>query len=332
MKKIITALDNPKVNNELNKLKKFKVIGKDICYQEGIFEILENENPDILLLSEILPGELEIKNLILKIKEKNKNLEIIIFLQEENTELIKFLKLNEIYNIFYNNKVTIQEFINKLEEKENKIKIINQNENNLNNSIEVKNKNKILSVIGPSGSGKTLFTCALAKKLSENKKILVLDFDLLNKDINLVLKNNNKINIILGQDIMFNNENIDYIKIKHLIENYKNEYDVIIINTSSECYFKLNKKLIKLSDKNLFISGTNIIEIKKSKVLLDIYINEWGIDKEKINIIFNKYNNYSIDEKILENIFKKYQIIGKIKFCGNNKFLLNNKLINRIII
>ena len=290
MKKIITALDNPKVNLELNKLKNYKIIGKDICYQEGIFEILEKENPDILLLSEILPGELNIRNLILKIKEINKKLEIIIFLEKENEELIKFLKLNEIYNIFYNNKITINELINKIEEDEEKIKVkefilnkkIENNENNKNN------KAKIISIIGPSGSGKTTFTSAFAKTVSEYKKVLILEFDLLNNDINLILKKNKKINIIFGQDIMFKEKNIENIKIEKMIKEYKKDYDLIIINTSSECYFKLNKNLIKLSDISLFITGTNILEIKKSETLLNIYVNEWQIKPEKINIIFNK--------------------------------------------
>ena len=324
MKKIITALDNPNVNLELRKIKQYEIIGKDICYQDGIFELLEKENPDIILLSEILPGELEIEKLILKIKEIKKDIEIIIFLQEENEELIKFLKMNEIYNIFYNNKITINELINNMKMQEEKINI-----KELIDKKEINNKN-IISIIGPSGSGKTTFTSILAKKLSENKKVLVLDFDILNNDINLILNKNKNLNIIMGQDIIFNRENREKINIEKIINKYKNSYDVIIINTSSECYFKLNKKLIKLSNKILFVAGTNIIEIKKSETLLKIYITEWNINPEKINIILNKYNKYSVDEKVLKNIFKKYKIIGKIKFAENYKLELNNNLLKKI--
>ena len=39
MKKIITALAEPQLNNELKKEKDFIVIGKDIQYQEGVIEI-----------------------------------------------------------------------------------------------------------------------------------------------------------------------------------------------------------------------------------------------------------------------------------------------------
>ena len=122
MKKIITALDNEKINLELRKLADYKIIGNDISYQEGIFEILEKENPDILLLSEIINGELSIKELILKIKEKNKNLEIIVFLEKENPKLVEFLKINEIYNIFYDNKITIKDLIIKIEKRNEIVK------------------------------------------------------------------------------------------------------------------------------------------------------------------------------------------------------------------
>ena len=318
MKKIITALNNPIVNFELQKQNKYKIVGNDICYQEGIFEMIEKENIDIIILSEILPGNLDIKELILKIKEINSDLEIIIILEQENQELVKFLKLNNINNIFYNNKINIKEFIDNICEK-NEIFDVEK---------VLKNKTKIISIIGPSGSGKTVFTSVLAKTISDDKKVLVLDFDLLNNDVNLILNKNKKINIILGQDIMFKND--EFIKIEDIIEEYKNDYDVILINTSSECYFKINRRLIILSDISLFITGTDLLEIKKSKTLLNIYVKEWGIEPQKINIIFNKYNTYSIDEKILLNVFKKYKVLGKIKYTGNYKLELNKKLLQNI--
>ena len=69
LKKIITAINNPKLNEELKKEKNFKVIGKDIQYREAILEILEkNKNINIIILSENIPGEIKLENLIKKIK------------------------------------------------------------------------------------------------------------------------------------------------------------------------------------------------------------------------------------------------------------------------
>ena len=76
MIKILTALGNPSLNNELKKYKDFEIIGKDIQYKDGIIEILEI-NPDInyLIVSEELDGQTsleELIDLIIKINRKKK--------------------------------------------------------------------------------------------------------------------------------------------------------------------------------------------------------------------------------------------------------------------
>ena len=38
---IITALNNPNINNKLKDIKEFNIIGNDVQYQEGIKEMLE---------------------------------------------------------------------------------------------------------------------------------------------------------------------------------------------------------------------------------------------------------------------------------------------------
>ena len=64
MKKIITALGNPLLNDKLSKEKEFKVLTKDIQYQDGIFEVLENnEQIDYIILSGILLGKNNLEEL-----------------------------------------------------------------------------------------------------------------------------------------------------------------------------------------------------------------------------------------------------------------------------
>ena len=71
------------------------------------------------------------------------------------------------------------------------------------------------------------------------------------------------------------------------------------------------------------------MEIQKSKNILKIYKEEWNIDNNKINILFNKFNKNSIDINILKIIFSEYNIIGKIDI--NNKYnLIINKNTNKI--
>ena len=52
--------------------------------------------------------------------------------------------------------------------------------------------------------------------------------------------------------------------------------------------------------------------IEKAKKLLNMYIEKWKINKEKINIIFNTYNINSTQISILKNTFNEFKILEKI--------------------
>lgn len=386
--KLITALENPKTNEELKKETDFEIIGNDIQYQEGVIEILE-KNPEInlIIISELLPGQIGFKKIIEKIKLINKNIEIITILKEENEELKNYLISKGVFNIFYNNKITIKELINTINniknlKKENEIneeikklkKIIlennNQNKKILNKNIinnkclKIKNKiinkfnlnknklknnqNKIISVVGINGIGKSIFLSVFAK-LIKNKKILLIDFDIFNQSINsifnvkktnknnsnnLVLKINRNLDLLCAVDFLFDEKfKVEKNKIKKLLEEYLNKYDLIIIDTTSECFFDYTKEILEKSDLIIFLAGCNLIELKKSKKLLDIYINEWKINKEKINIIFNKNDKNSISNKILKTLFSDFNILEKIKLNNEFDLVINNnlKIINKKI-
>ncbi len=383
MKKIITALANPILNNELKKEEDFIVIGNDIQYQEGITEILEKENNiDFLILSEILPGENKIEKLIDNIKRINSDINIIIIMEEKKEEIENYLYSKNIYSILYN-KIEIKEIINLIKNKEenenekikkelNELKQILINQNNkskvnkklkIKKEIKIKNnkksndlKKEIICILGSCGVGKSIFTINLANSLIySNKKILIIDFDILNNSLHtilgvkkysekifpkikennlekekinieeLIIKINKKIDLISGINLLFDSKyKISNLKINNILKELKNYYDVIIIDTSSECFLDYTKEIIKISNTNIFIVEPNILEIKKSRKILDIYINEWDINKNRINILFNKFNKNSIDINLLKNIFSDYNIIGKIN--ANDKY---NLIINK---
>ena len=383
--KIITALENPKTNERLKKETDFEIIGNDILYQEGVLEILE-KNPEInlIIISELLSGEIGFIKLIEKIKLINKKIEIIAILKNENEETKNYLISKGVFNIFYNNKITNNELIEKIkninkikqenninEEIENLKKIIleKNNNKNINNKIlylkgkilkkikakkEIKkSKNKIISIVGTNGIGKSIFA-SLLSKIIKNKKILLIDFDILNQSINSIFntkrtdkkikKNNMKKNIKNNLDdlIMKANNNIDLLctiellfdekykiqknKIKKILEKFSTQYDVIIIDTSSECFFDYTKEILEKSDLLIFLTQPNLIELKKTKNLLNIYINQWNIKKEKINIVFNKTDINSIDNNILKVLFSDFNILGKIKLNNNFNLIINNNL------
>ena len=387
---IITALNNPRLSKKIKEKTNFSIIGTDIQYKEGIIEMLEkNGEIEMAIISENLPGESSFKELIEKIKEINKNIELIVILKEEKEDLKNYLITKGVFDIYLNNKISIEELIEKINEK-NKIKkemeineeikqlkkiILEKNKKNtnikiiknkLNNIIKKINKNKkvkkekinkkIISVIGTGGVGKSSF-CTIFAKLFNNKRILIIDFDILNSSINSIFgikkkpikKNNIKFNNNIKNLIVKVDKKIDmlcatkilvdekYKKIKEEFSNIllelKNKYDLIIIDNSSECFFEYTKEILNKSDTIFFLVEPNVIELKKSRNLLDIYINKWKIKKEKINIIFNKININSIDDKILKTIFSDFKILGKIKININYNLIINRnfKFINKKI-
>lgn len=381
MKKIITALAEPQLNNELKKEKDFIVIGKDIQYQEGVIEILETEKEvDFLIISEALPGNEKIESLIEKIKQINNEVNIVIILENKKEELEKNLYSKNVYLILYN-KIEIKEIIklikNKKEDENEKIKkeindlkkiIIEQNSKNKQNKKqkikevkELNSQKEIICILGSGGVGKSIFTVNLTKSLIySKKKILIIDFDILNNSLHTILgvkkysekiskkikennlikdkiglkelkiKINKRIDLISGINLLFDSKyKINNIQFNNLFNDVKKFYDVIIIDTSSECFFNYTKDIIKKSNINIFIVEPNLLEIQKSKNILKIYKEEWDIDNNKINILFNKFNKNSIDINILKIIFSEYNIIGKIDI--NNKYnLIINKNANKI--
>ena len=473
--KVITAIGDEYLNNKLKEQNNIEIICNDIIYREGILEIIEKyEDIDLLIFSELLAGEIELKELIGKIKEKNNKIEIIIILEEKNEKLENYLYSKVINKIIYNNKIKFNELLNlinsegeneedlkeeinklkniilenqnnqnklnnkkliKNNKRNNKIKskekIINNNYNNILNNSEINNdfnknnnskkyikkhiilnklKNikifrkinkkvfnnnsnskKIISIVGPRGVGKSIISVNLAKiNIYSKNKILILDFDFLNNSIytifgtkkhlinnlkinknyfpdekniknyneideeknnkiiinyilNNIIKINKKIDLISG-DILLNNQknNLNKInnnknsnsilinsesineKINLLINKLNKIYDLIIIDNSSENNIEILKNIINLSDKTIFVSDTNLLEINKSIKLLQKYILENKINKNKFNILFNKYNSDSINLNLLKKIFNELNILGYLKY--SEKY---NKLINK---
>ena len=407
MQVVITALLNKTVNEKLKKYKEIKVIMNDIQYQEGIIEALQtNENIDVLILSELLPGQLNIKELIEEIKKINNRIKIIIFLEKENKNLENYLYAKGNINIFYNNEIEIKDIINliisknekeelkkeinelkqiimskdekennyiteiKGENKNNKLIItkeeikkiekeieneylenifVNKIKNKFNNLFKNKNNqnSKIILISGTPGVGKSIFTVNIAKAFAKKKnKILIIDMDSYTNSIEIllgvknkkenysqenekesfekfILKINSKINLISNINQIFPQNKIEE-NIKQL-EKVKEKYDYIIIDIESQ-----NENYIQIifdkCDKIIFLTEPNLLQIKKAKNILNKYINEWQVEKEKIFILFNKVKKDTICFNILKEVFSNYNIIGKINFIKNYNTLINQNM------
>ena len=82
--KVITAIGNDEINIRLRSFEEYEVIGRDIQYEEGIIEIIEEiKDIDLVILSNNLPGEFDFKVLINKLINMNKNIQIVVLLKEK---------------------------------------------------------------------------------------------------------------------------------------------------------------------------------------------------------------------------------------------------------
>lgn len=362
MKKIITALGNQVLNNELKKINEFEIVANDLQYKEAIIELLEiNKNVNYIILSGILPGNITLTDLITKIKIINNNIEIILLLEKKEKEIEKKLKEQKIKNVLYIDNVKINDIIKILKNKKinNKTKIPQEenikNEINrkikINNNIkkQIKTECKVISVLGSNGVGKSIYSVCMSNYLNNKKnKILIIDFDILNNSIHTILgiskynkkKNNkkiindciinvdNNISVLTGENIIKKyKKNINYIV--KLLEILKEKYDYIIIDTSAECFFDINKTIINKSDINIFLLEANLLEITKATKLLEIYNKNWNIDERKIKIVINKYNKNAISMNIIKKLFSDYEIIGKLEMSNIYNYIINKN--NKII-
>ena len=278
--KVLTAIGNENLNNILKNQNEFEILENDIFYKEGILEFLEkNNNVDILILYEKLSGEINIINLINKIKIINNEINIFFILENKNEEFEKLLKKVNIKNIFYINEININDFIEKIK------------------NTKINNNEKLIEEIN------------LLKNIINKKDEELIKY-----------KNNNvenKKNIILigeknvGKTSILNN-------VENIIEN-KNKYEFNELNL--EDYLKIKDDVFKI----IFILERRIDKIKLNKKIINELIIKNKINPEKINIIFNKINNYSINKNISKNLLENINIIGNVKLNSYNSYLINEK-------
>lgn len=335
--KIITALNNAKLNEELKNENNINLICKNIFYKEGILEILENEiNIDYIILNNKLPGEIKLNNLIEKIIEKNEKIKIIILIEKENKnnfykikkekineniEIIKDVKNKNIIRIFYTGEINLDKLKNYNRQSNNYKNILNEGNKKTDNL-----KNNIIIFLGERQVGKSSVIVEILKIIEDkNVKILIMETNKQDSDIKNLIKKSNlslkklnknrkiknkykkisknymckKNNLKIFKNLIIKiNKNIELISYNKLInlniiKKIEKNYNYIFIEINS----KKNKKILNQKNEKILIIKPDILGIKNAKKI---------IEKNKINnykIILNNYNKYSLDEKIIKNIF-----------------------------
>ncbi len=342
IKRVITAIGNPILNKELRS-QDINILCGDILYKEGILEFLEENNDiDFIIVNENIPGNIRIEELTDKIRQKNNKIKVILITKNHDDKVRVFRKIEKI------DKEKIENIIL------NKNSVYNMKTIPINDFFDDDTKDgKVISILGPNGIGKSIFSITFSNSIKD-KKVLIVDFDVFNNSLNnllgikdngkkksyivnnniditdYIVKIENNMDYLLSMNLIFNTElQVSSQRIRNIISRLKNKYDYIIVDTSAEGLIEYTKEVVKISDEIIFISGANLLEIKKSQKLLDIYTKEWNIPKEIIKIIFNKYTKQSLDDEVLKQIFRNYEIIGKIKLSDYYDLAINKNKTNR---
>lgn len=299
MNNILVAIYNQKIYEELLEEKNINIINKNILYKEGILEILENNfEINFIIINEKIPGEIEIINLIDKIKEINNNIKIILITKENK------YKKDNIFLLKEENKRDILDIIENKKELKNEREEIIQIE-----KIKEQIDEKLFFIKGNSGSGKSIVASILSYQISKmDKKVLLIDGDIEKGNIHTIFQVKKYINRTqkIYNNLYFINTNQEEIIRKVLTE----KYDILIFDNFNKNY------ILEINHINIYILESNLIEIEKLKNnITDNYYNDF--------FIINKYNKNSIDEKIIENIFENKNIL-KIKYSDIYNSLINN--------
>jgi MinD-like ATPase involved in chromosome partitioning or flagellar assembly len=196
MKKIVTALGNQILNNELKKFQKYDVLHDDIIYQEAVLDILDIYNPDILVLSGLLQGQSDLIEFIDLVRKKNKATRIILITDKIIDENKNILISKGVFDIFCDSEIDISDVLDAIDREEpitRKVEIIKEVVREKYNAgsrskevlISKTQKQEIIAFTGTSGSGKSTVLKNFSKILSNKttSKILVIDLDTLNGNL-----------------------------------------------------------------------------------------------------------------------------------------------------
>lgn len=332
--KVITAIGNDEINIRLRSFEEYEVIGRDIQYEEGIIEIIEEiKDIDLVILSNNLPGEFDFKVLINKLINMNKNIQIVVLLKEKNQDIENFLNSKKIYKIYYLNNIELlydslkkdnlsnfrNEIVGKIEEN----KLLDYQSSEKNNKKEEENnlyktnihnklrKSKVIAITGLHSSGKSIFSLFLAKIIKNNNKSVIII------DSSFIFEKN---------DYIFYKRKIEIVKINkkinlhNTINKLKNKYDYILVDLSLNKNNVYYKNTLEIADLILLLIEPNLSEINKTNYLLNVNC------RHKTCIILNKSNINKISKSILNDLFQGYEIIGEIKYNKKYNLYINSTI------
>lgn len=208
VKRIVTALGNEILNNELKKYSKYDVITDDLFYQEAVLDLIKKENIDVIVISSLLQGQYDTVDFLKEVKKNNITSRIILIVDTISEEDKNILISKGIFDILYDSEIEVADVIEAIDREEpinikkqleneflkevNTKTTLHENEEDfLTRTIEITKiqKQEVITIFGTPGSGKSTISVNLVKNFSKKTKakILLIDLDTLNGNLDEIL-------------------------------------------------------------------------------------------------------------------------------------------------
>ena len=214
MKRVLTALGNPVLNNELRRYEKYDVIAEDLLYQDAVIDLIEFENVDAIVISSILQGQDDFVDFVEKIKRKNSVARIIVIADVLSSDIKNTLFSLGVFDILLDESVEISDITDAIDRDvpfaKNIVSEDRAEYDVTSNTGEVQcitkiQKQEVIAISGTNGSGKSTFAVNIAKKLAQksNASILLIDLDTLNGNIDELMNVNKvpqNVELIMDED------------------------------------------------------------------------------------------------------------------------------------
>lgn len=199
MKKIITAMGNEFLNNELRKYAKYDVLREDVFCQDIALDCLSKYDVDVFIVSGLLQGQWNLEEFIERIRKKNGIVRIVVVTDEIDKATRKILEEKEVLDIFLDSQVEINDIIEAIDREETikkKYEMVCDAETKyeakspvavMDNLIIEKavQKQEVIAISGTPGSGKSTIAVNLCKVLVQKSdaRVLLIDMDTLNGNL-----------------------------------------------------------------------------------------------------------------------------------------------------
>lgn len=202
MKRVLTAMGNAVLNNELKRYREFDLNDEDLFYQEAVIDEISENEYDVLTVSALLQGQMEFNDFIEKIRNIDRNIRIIVVTDEISVSMKRKLNENEIVDIFLDDEIEVSNIIDAINREEplrKKIGAIKEEKAKYeSNSVQeikeykvktITQKQEVIVFSGINGSGKSTLLVNFAKILARKtpSKILIIDLDTLSGNIDELL-------------------------------------------------------------------------------------------------------------------------------------------------